>query len=339
MGMPRRRRKRYVLRVVDIRVETRYFADGLWTAPELMGWSTSVDGSDCRVTLLLPVPTDDWAVKHTGFSQVPAISQAGAFIDSDFGEQAVAVNLLKLLVEFSVTGPAPSEELGAEEHAWAESLAVRADREASGVVAAFLTHARAKTHQPWMPPVLTARPYSPSNVFIAPDRFVLGVGPSQSVTWSSPRLRLEAAGARAIESALQGGSRASVARILLADAWHFDRGAGPASDSQRAVLSAAMSVEIQAEQHVTRLDEHALLRLLLKKTSNPLYVLQDVVDALGGRGLRDSDKSLYGEVQWLMGVRNKVAHEGHTPTEDDSSRAVRAATSALDWMDSQAPAP
>ena len=80
-------------------------------------------------------------------------------------------------------------------------------------------------------------------------------------------------------------------------------------------------------------------------TENPREVTQSVPQllrataaAVVGRSLFEDDRELWKQVDKLFTLRNRVAHRGHTPSEDEARKAVEAAVALFSWLSESAAA-
>jgi hypothetical protein len=113
-------------------------------------------------------------------------------------------------------------------------------------------------------------------------------------------------------------------------------------DTKRAVLLAAIALEVKAPQTLRALAEGTTRHLLdvvlarFDETSVSVYFqLTDVAEAINGESLKGHDGKLAKNVRELYKLRNEVAHRGETPSEDDARKAVAAAEDAFEWLNSR----
>lgn len=111
-------------------------------------------------------------------------------------------------------------------------------------------------------------------------------------------------------------------------------------DTKRAVLLAAIALEVKTPQTLQALAEGATRQLLdvilarFDETPVSVYFqLTDLAEAVDGKSLKGHDGKLAKSVRELYKLRNEVAHRGETPTEDDARKAVAAAEGAFEWLD------
>lgn len=110
-------------------------------------------------------------------------------------------------------------------------------------------------------------------------------------------------------------------------------------DTKRAVLLAAIALEVKTPQTLQALADgrtRQLLDVILARfDETPVSVyfqLTGLAEAIGGDSLKGHDGKLAKSVRELYELRNKVAHRGETPTEDDARKAVAAAEGAFEWL-------
>jgi hypothetical protein len=128
------------------------------------------------------------------------------------------------------------------------------------------------------------------------------------------------------------------AESLLAEA-QWALWPGNPYDTKRAVLLAAIALEVKTPQTLQALAQGTTRQLLdailarFDETPVSVYFqLTDLAEAVDGESLKGHDGKLAKSVRELYKLRNEVAHRGQTPTEDDARRAVAAAEGALEWL-------
>jgi hypothetical protein len=136
---------------------------------------------------------------------------------------------------------------------------------------------------------------------------------------------------------LESGAEITLPTTLVSDARSLLRGNG--HDRMRAVLSAAVAVEIEVKR-VLREESpealHAFIDVALNSPRDFSFAAGGLFDkpmkAAIGRSLRDEDKDAFREVTTLFEIRNGIAHRGENPTSQGARAAVEAAESALTWL-------
>jgi hypothetical protein len=133
----------------------------------------------------------------------------------------------------------------------------------------------------------------------------------------------------------------SIADTLLADAraiyWPKYR---TGQDHQRAVLLAAIATEVKVKERLIELASPSLLPLLRVILDNPRDVTQSVpqllgkpLEAVAGTSLLKAHRQIWDGVDRLFTLRNRVAHRGHIPTQEEGTAAVHSARWLFDWLD------
>lgn len=129
----------------------------------------------------------------------------------------------------------------------------------------------------------------------------------------------------------------AVAEALLADAEHFLTNSPP--DVRRAVLMAAVSCEVRVKETMKALasrEQMPLVEALLDNPRDWSLAASSLFDkglaAIGGASLRETNKPVFKRVVTLFEVRNRVAHGGARPSEDEARDVVQAARAAVDWL-------
>ena len=147
------------------------------------------------------------------------------------------------------------------------------------------------------------------------------------------------------EYVMSGDMRAAIAseafpeaESLLAEA-QWALWPGNPYDTKRAVLLAAIALEVKTPQTLQGLTEgttRQLLDVILARfDETPISVyfqLTALAEAIDGESLKRHDDTLAKDVRELYNLRNKVAHRGETPTEDAARKAVAAAEGAFEWL-------
>jgi hypothetical protein len=124
---------------------------------------------------------------------------------------------------------------------------------------------------------------------------------------------------------------------VLADAIYFH--AHP-RDAARVVLTAAIACELMVKQALRVLAEGDARKLVDVLLENPRdYSLRigslfgQPMLAVAGRSLHQDDRELWKAVQKLFETRNRVAHSGHVPSQEEADESLDAALKAFRWLD------
>ena len=138
------------------------------------------------------------------------------------------------------------------------------------------------------------------------------------------------------------GEMPPVAEALLADAEHLAT-AGlrfVSSDALRAVLMAAIACEVKAKINLRERasqEQKSMIEYMLSNqreiTLTAAELFNSVMKASQGRSMQEDDEALFEDVQTLFKVRNRVAHQGQSPTIKEARALVAAARRAFNWLD------
>ena len=148
---------------------------------------------------------------------------------------------------------------------------------------------------------------------------------------------LVAADLMALEHHLALGVRPSLPASVLADARFLAD--EQRIDAARAVLTAAIAVEIEATAVLRAAAQPGIRTLLDVVLENPrdwslraAGLLDQPMAAVAGRSLRREKKELFKGVERLFRVRNQVAHRGHVPSENEARELVEVARQTFMWL-------
>lgn len=163
------------------------------------------------------------------------------------------------------------------------------------------------------------------------------MGPTQSLTIRSSRLRLERQVLDAMTDRLADRDVVPVSQALLADAWHLSEGA-EVPDAERAVLLAAIACEVRTQEFLRErvpADQRALLEVTLGRISTLSVLLHDVFRAALNVSLKGSDRTLYDRVGDLSRQRNYIVHEGRSrPAPAIKGGPALVASDLFSWLES-----
>lgn len=201
----------------------------------------------------------------------------------------------------------------------------------------FLRWLRANSRQEWLGAISEPpKQYGRGGLYYASSgEGVMGIGPVQSYTIRSSRLRFEREALDHIGARVGDGDEIPVSDELLADAWHLSRGAA-VPDIQRAVIVASIACEVRTQEAMrarVHADKAELLSVLLEKTSSPAFMLDTVMEAAFGVTLKQSDNALFKKVQALAAQRNSVVHEGKFTGKPFLGDPAQVATDLYAWLD------
>lgn len=324
----------------------RYVVDELWVNPDLLGWTHSYTEDEAAITLKLPVDAADFTARdfETGLTPIPSVTIAATYNEPGFSSRTAAVQLfvVEAVFEAPLDGDRP-EQISDGHPYWLQArqacntgqpLCDRAAHE-------FLSWLRASANQPWLgllaePP----RQYGRAGLRYADGGEVMGNGPEWKKLLQSPRLRLERTDLAAVGVMMSDHLVVPVAAELLSDALYLDEGSRT-PDLRRAVITAAIACEVRVDEVIKERvspDRAKLTAMMMKRTSNVAFILDEVLEAACGLSLRVSDPELWGRVDRLRSQRNAVVHAG---AEVDAAvlnyRPARIGVDLFRWLDVNVP--
>ena len=136
----------------------------------------------------------------------------------------------------------------------------------------------------------------------------------------------------------RNGGALPIAETLLADALYFI-GLNP-PDWQRAVLIAAIACEVKVKDTLRRKVPPDRLSFVDLMLDNPrdwslaaVALFDKAMNAALGRSLRAERLEVYKDITKLFEVRNRIAHRGERPNDEDARRVVLAAREVFRWLD------
>lgn len=325
---------------LDVRI--RYYTDGFWIHPDLLGYTSSWrQAGGTVIHLSLPTEQTDFSAgeHETELQPGPSWLPVATVDEPGRDTRTVAVHLFKVEVEIEHDLPIERPDLATN----AGYVAQASDAYKKGQLIAeqtafeFLRWMRARSRQTWLG-LLAERPrqYGRGSLCYHGGDDVMGFGPSWSRTFRPSQLRFERQYLDFIVDKVGHDKPVLVSDELLADARHLIEGA-EVPDIQRAIITAAIACEVRtAEVLLDRImsSREPLLRLLLKQTSRLPFILDKVMETAFGLSLKVDDRELYGKVEELMRQRNAVVHEG-APADLSKLRGGPAlvATDLYSWLD------
>jgi hypothetical protein len=129
-----------------------------------------------------------------------------------------------------------------------------------------------------------------------------------------------------------------IAETLLADALYFIQ-LNPA-DYQRAVLMAAIACEVKVKDTLREKvppDRLPLVDLILENPRDwslaAVALFDKATSAAFGRSLRADNREAYKDVGKLFELRNRIAHKGEKPEENEARRCVLSGRQVFRWLD------
>jgi hypothetical protein len=150
---------------------------------------------------------------------------------------------------------------------------------------------------------------------------------------------LDSANASSLAERLaRNGEAVPIAETLLADALYFI-GLNP-PDWQRAVLIAAIACEVKVKDTLRRKvlpDRLPFVDLILENPRDwsiaAVALFDKAMNAALGRSLRAERQEVYKDITKLFEVRNRIAHRGEKPDDEDARRVVLAGREVFRWLD------
>ena len=312
------------------RAEFYFAVRGLLVRPELLETKLEFCRDKFRVEILFPGQRTYWGREIPGPVHV--------FYKKETHEQGFAVESIKATVYGE--GPRGEDTEGSIKHL-KESFQI-----AEASVAELIEWARIHG-QPWLG--LHGQPMrrvghhllGDDSVDIADYGFNEDVLPE--IKERMPEYEIEASLDAAITSSLAGrlgktSAPLPIAETLLADALYFTGLAPP--DYQRAVLIAAIACEVKVKETLRRKvqsDRRPLIDLILENPRDwsvaAVALFDKGMDAALGRSLKSDNREMYKDINRLFEVRNRIAHRGKKPEENEARRVVLAAKKVFRWLD------
>jgi hypothetical protein len=335
-----------------LRADFLYEVDGLWVADGLLGESVEVTLGGLRISATFPAAIDAFPAPRIPFAPVgdpfPGREYTGdehpfsgaSERTDDAGYRAVHVIRVQVVGPGTVGRPdfEPDIQSGAAEAAF--GFLERAQAAADSLVSHLLDWARANG-QSWLglhgqPTRLTGvqslwDDEAGSRLPVGWPHLVSVIEMGRGDTAITPTNRSE------LLEFLQSGEEMSIPTTLISDARSLLRGSG--HDQMRAVLSAAVAVEIEVKR-VLREESpevlHAFIDVALNSPRDFSFAAAGLFDkpmkAAIGRSLKEDDKPTYVNVNVLFETRNRIAHRGEQPKPDEARAVVKAAEAALAWL-------
>jgi len=320
----------YVALEGDLTVVFHFDVDELNVRQDLLGTVLETEQEDYAVRV--EFPTDAGAFKRSWVN--PAHARPKGTRGPNGPNPVSVLRVIQVQVDMG-------RGLGDEGSGNAESVLVREARPAArAVVRRLLDWARTQDRQVWLlPPHMPPDEVDAARLMNSAGEITHGYGNEGGVIVmfspeDSPRGDVS-----------QGVTNWEVpeAESLLAEAWWAIWPGNP-PDTKRAILLAAIALEVKTPQTLQLLaqgDSRRLLELLLDRyDETPMSVnfqLNALAEALAGEALKAHDGKLAKSVKALYGLRNDVAHRGITPDVEPAQEAVEAAQQTFDWLEARQP--
>ncbi|MFE4951059.1 hypothetical protein ACFQ9V_13235 [Leifsonia sp. NPDC056665] len=329
--------------MVDALVRMRFIVPQLWIGLDVLGARFSLTWGEWSVEIRLPETAEEFSELPDAYSSqyLPSLTQAGpVFAEPDRDVRTAALVLFEVTVETVTNFPFPKPADLSEDLRQVVEADLRAGMDVAQEVAGlFVRHLRAAApHQTW----LGLSAHKPRQYGIAQIEYrdsgerMFGLGPTQSVTMRSSRIRVDLDDVAAIVSEVRAHEEPPITDSLIADAWHLDD-AETANDQDRALLVAAIAAEVRTKQVIrdrVSAEKKALADLVLSRRSNLPELLDEVLLATIGVSLRKADADLYGRVKALSEQRNAIVHRGRrNPRLKQPQMPTQAVSSLFEWLD------
>lgn len=330
-------------RMVDALVRMRFIVPQLWIGLDVLGARFGFDWHEASVEIRIPETADEFSNIPEGYpgQPLPSLSQAGAvFAETDRDVRTAALVLFEVTVETVTSFPFPKPtDLDEELRQIVEADLLAGMQVAQDVAGLFVRHLRAAApHQTW----LGLSTHAPQQYGIAQIEYrdtgerMFGLGPTQTVTMRSSRVRLDLQEITSIVHEVEAHEEPAITDSLIADAWHLDD-AETANDQDRALLVAAIAAEVRTKQAIrdrVSPEKKALTDLVLSRRSNLPELLDEVMLATLGVSLKKSDAALYERVKELSAQRNAIVHRGRrNPHLKEPHMPTQAVSSLFEWLD------
>lgn len=300
----------------------RYQAHDVWVHPTLLGWTGKLTRHGTQVEIRLPAGPEEFAREHSQQVEAPGPSVVGVATlnEPDWDSSAVAIRLFNVTVRLDAGLPVdrPDNPFDGEYGELARAAFQRGQQLCDQVAQDFLRWLRASSRQPWLGlSVAPPQQYGRGGLYYAETgQDIFGIGPQQSLTFRSSRLRLEREALDSLVAKLAAQEAVPVAEALLADAWNLNQDP-EVRDYERAVLLAAIACEVRSQEYLREhvpADRRLLLEVALRRTSTLSVLLDEVSEAALGVSLKVADRALYDRIRSLTKQRNSIVHEGHSRT-------------------------
>lgn len=329
--------------MVETLVRVVFKAPQVWIALDTVGAELEFEHEDRRVKLRLPADAETFSSlpDDSMHAPVPSLAQSGPVMsEPDWDSRTAALVLFEVTVEMDTDVPdeKPSE-MTDDLRAVIEPELEKGIAIAEKVAGAFLRHVRAAApSQSWLG-LATHAPvqYGLAKLeYKSTGQMIFGLGPMQTVTIRSSRLRLGRSDFESIGMHLCAGDEPQVAESLLADAWHLDEGT-TTNDHDRAIIVAAMACEVKTKRSIRGAvpeDRRALVEMILKRRSNLPELLDEVSLASCDVTMRLKDPQLFSHVKALSAQRNAIVHSGRkNPSSPEVAIPARIAWQVFKWLD------
>ena len=321
----------------------RFVVPQLWIGLDALGARFKFDWHESSAQIRLPETADEFSNLPEGYPEqpLPSLSQAGAvFAETDRDVRTVALVLFEVTVETVTSFPFPKPaDLTEELRRIVEADLLAGMRVAQDIAGLFVRHLRAAApRQTW----LGLSAHAPQQYGIAQIEYrdtgerMFGLGPSQTVTMRSSRIRLDLQEITSLVKQVEGHNEPRITDSLIADAWHLDD-AETANDQNRALLVAAIAAEVRTKQAIRERvspEKKALTDLVLSRRSNLPELLDEVMLATLGVSLKKADANLYERVRQLSAQRNAIVHRGRRNAQlKGPHMPTQAVSSLFEWLD------
>lgn len=351
-GVPRDVRPRgLTCEIGTFRTTFVFDAQGVYVARDALGYSFEVARNDCRLVVTFPTHerdfltwrSDDW------YSAIgpPSVREADSESDDwDF----VSIRAVRVDVEhetdFTVDDFESRSDRSQHGAFFAEvDAALHHGRDvAVQVFEELLAWARAGWSQAWLG-------LSSAGVELLGPATTVEVETGARLRYSlnvrrgALHLRndddaLTASDLSVVGEQMRRGDDLPLAETFQADAEYLAWYHQP-PDPVRAVLMAAIAAEIKVKSALLERASDERRPLIDFILTNHREVTVTAVDGLydklmkvaQGRSLRDDDRAAFKALQQLFTLRNAVAHSGARPDATTAAAAVRAARTAIQWVD------
>lgn len=328
--------------MTNLEVRIRYIVNDLWVDPSLVGWSNHFESNGETILIRFPDEQQEFTARAWETDLLPTPSAflvSGVYDEPEWDSQTIAVRIVMITVAFEADLP-PDAPLDPFEGHFGATLQQAYERGRSAAEAAmkhFLEWVRALSRQPWLGLVADApRQYGRGGIYYADSgEDIAGVGPATSRTFISSRLRIDESRLNEVMAGVRSGLVVPTSQALLADAWHLTDGTNQ-PDRNRAIILSAMACEIKAQEHLraaANAHNEKVVHLLLHKGSTLHYLLNDVMRAVRGTTIKESEAVLWKHVQALSANRNSMVHEGTLNLKEPLQLgAPDIAQQVFDWL-------
>lgn len=309
-----------------LRADFTFEVVDVWVATSELGRELRVERDGCELVIRLPRPPGERLGPFSGSKH-------------ELGGSVVRWGLRGLPVSV-YSGTAGGSTESGRDTTTSDYLASRFFKTASDIAQTvaheFIDWVRVDRRQPWLPMHTSELAHFEQPTLWDDARGIRlpMVLPQVITVFNDPEFPVDGAFLEATVNRLITRAPLPVADVFLQDALHLTRDRRPA-ELERAVLLAAIGVEVKAKQVLRERVEPGMLPLIdlaISSQRGATQLLHDIPRAAFGRSLSDEDPDLFASVRRLFQLRNDVAHKAARPELTEAWRVTRSAERVFDWL-------